>query len=179
MVYRLVRIGALVCAATLSLGCGKGSDSGGSDGAYASRAAAARGVDIEGTVVASPATHGGALLVFAFANLAPGADPASAAAASVDIVDAHGAFLLTNVESGSLTLVFLLDTNNDGAIDTGDPTAVVADTDQGLNNLQPGAQVTLADIRLDFDGHRAIPATIEVAHNGALSPAPTSTPAAR
>lgn len=149
----------------LAAGCGRG-PSGSAESGIASSAA---GVEIGGHVVQRGTR--GSVLVFAYADLAPTDDPAGREPASVGTVAPDGTFDIGVSPSPSVTLVFLADGSNDGAVDEGDPIAVLAS--QELSGLQAGDRVQVIDAKIDFTGHR-VTATVEVAH--AVSAAQTPTP---
>jgi hypothetical protein len=113
----------------------------------------------------------GSILVFAYADLAASDDPAEHEPASVGTLAADGGFDLTVPPCASLTVVFLVDRSHDGVVDRGDSTAAYSSPD--LTDLQPGDRVNLADVAIDFAGHR-VTATVEVSR--ATEPAHTPTP---
>jgi hypothetical protein len=53
------------------------------------------------------------------------------------------------------TAVFLHDKESDGAIDMGDPIAVLLDPEEALQELGDGAAVVLSDVTIDFFRSRA------------------------
>lgn len=130
----------------------------------------AEGVTVIGRV-SDPGTKG-SVLVFAYADLQPNEDPTAREPAAVGTV-ADGGFDLSVQPCPSMSLVFLVDRSHDGAIDAGDPTVVFSSPE--LVDLQPGDQVTLSDVAVDFHGHRAT-AAVEVARANAPAPAQTATP---
>ncbi len=117
----------------------------------------------------------GALLVFAFVGA--NADPTNAELLSVATVEADGGFNLALPPVEALTLAFLADGTNDGAIDEGDPVAVL--TSPALANLQGGELVTADEIALNFTTHKATAGTLDVRRAGAeTARTPTAVPAA-
>jgi hypothetical protein len=152
--------------------CG-GGHSGASSGAAAVTHAPIVGPEEVAVVghIASAGTRG-ALLVFAFAGA--DADPTSAELLSVATVEAEGDFTFTLPPVEALTLAFLADGSNDGAIDGGDPVAKL--TSPALANLQGGELVTLDEVALDFTAHKATAGSLDVRRSGDPEPARTPTP---
>jgi hypothetical protein len=145
-------------------GCGPESDLDSSpQGAPA--AAARAGVQISGTV-ANEAERYGEMLVFAYLDLASNEPHPQAQAEAIDGVGEEGEFLLSTPPAQRLTIVFLDDKENDGAIDANDPIAVLADPEGQLQGLEEGAEVVLSRVTIDFFRKRAGAASIEV-HNAA------------
>ena len=101
----------------------------------------------------------GPILVFAYTDLAPGDDPAVHEPASLATLAPGGNFALEISPAASLTLVFLVDGANDGAVDQGDPIAVLRSPD--LVDLQAGDQVRVSGAKLDFTGQR-VDAVVQV-----------------
>lgn len=114
----------------------------------------------------------GALLVFAFAGA--DADPASAELLSVAAVESGGNFTFTLPPVEALTLAFLADGSNDGAIDGGDPVAML--TSPALANLQGGEVITLDDVALNFTIHKAVAGSLDVRRPGDPEAPRTPTP---
>jgi hypothetical protein len=143
---------------------------GGSSPSETGFAASAAGVSVTGTV-AQKGTKG-SILVFAFADLGPNDDPVNHEAISVAPLSPDGDFDLGVVAAPNLTLIFLADGSNDGAIDQGDPIAKLSAPE--LADLQAGDRVHVGDASIDFHGHR-VSGAIEVTR--ANEPARTPTPA--
>ena len=94
------------------------------------------------------------IFAFAFINLRDPTHFRDYDDAEVIQVPADRAFLIPNLASGSLTLVFLLDevgVNLDGSINVSDPIAVFEDPNGTLHNLSARTQVELVDIDVNFD----------------------------
>jgi hypothetical protein len=144
---------------------------GGSDAAHSTAARGTAGtaaIEVNGRV-AQRGTRG-SVLVFAYLDLAPGDDPAAREPASVSTIGRDGSFDLDVPDAGSLSLVFLADGANDGAIDGGDPVATLSAPE--LAELQPGDRVQIGDAAIDFTAHR-VTATVAVTRaDGSKSPAP-------
>ncbi len=102
----------------------------------------------------------GPILVFAYTDLAPGEDPAVHEPASLATLASDGSFGLEIAPAASLTLVFLADGANDGAVDQGDPIALLRSPD--LADLQAGDQVRVNGAKLDFTARR-VDAAVQVA----------------
>ena len=151
----------------LTAGCGGG----GARTAESGFAGNLAGVDVTGRV-ADRGTRG-SILVFAYTDLAPNDDPSTHEPASVGTLASDGAFEFGVPPAPSLTLVFLADGANDGAVDQGDPIAVLASPD--LTDLQAGDRVQISDAKIDFRARR-VAATVEVLRIGA-EPSRTPTPA--
>lgn len=151
--------------------CGGGHATGGSGAAAASSpvSVGADEVAVNGHV-ASAGTKG-ALLVFAFAGA--DADPTSAELLTVATIEADGSFSFTLPPVEALTLAFLADGSNDGAIDGGDPVALL--TSPALANLQGGELVAIDGLALNFSVRKATAGSLDVRHPGA-EPARTPTP---
>ncbi|MDX2168523.1 MAG: hypothetical protein SF182_15720 [Deltaproteobacteria bacterium] len=152
--------------------CG-GGHSGAGSGAAAVSAGPAVGADevvVSGHITA-PGTRG-ALLVFAF--LGADADPTSAELLSVSTVESDGAFGFTLPPVETLTLAFLADGSNDGAIDGGDPVAVL--TSPALANLQGGELVTVDEVALNFTARKATAGVLDVRRSGEPARTPTPVP---
>lgn len=101
----------------------------------------------------------GPILIFAYTDLAPGEDPTVHEPASLATLGTDGSFALEISPAASLTLVFLADGANDGAVDQGDPIAVLRSPD--LADLQPGDQVRVSGAKLDFTARR-VDAAVQV-----------------
>jgi hypothetical protein len=154
----------------LAAGCGGPAPQGVQSGGAATTAA----VEIAGRV-AERGTRG-SILVFAYVDLAPGADVSAHEAASVSTLAADGDFDLIVPPSASLSLVFLADGSNDGVVDEGDPIALL--TNPELVDLREGDRVQLADVRIDFRAH-AVTATMDIVRAGAPPEhTPTAVPGA-
>lgn len=130
---------------------------GGSSGGHTGFAPNTGAIEIAGRVAIAGAK--GSVLLFAYTDLAPADDPAGREPASVSIVNSGGGFDMAVPGSGTVTLVFLADSANDGVIDPRDPTAVL--TAPELAELQPGDRVQISDATVDFARH-AVTATIDV-----------------
>ncbi len=113
----------------------------------------------------------GSVLVFAYIDPSTAEDSPSREPASVGTVAPDGGFDVAVPPSQSLTLMFLADSSNDGAVDEGDPIAVL--TSPELTALQAGDRVQITDAKIDFTSHR-VTATIEVTRSA--SPERTPTP---
>jgi hypothetical protein len=163
----------LVALPILVLSACGGGHSGANSGAATVASAPLVGADEVGVVghITSAGTRG-ALLVFAFAGA--DADPASAELLSIATVEAQGGFSFTLPPVEALTLVFLADGSNDGAIDGGDPVAKM--TSPALANLQGGELVTLDEVALNFTTHKATAGNLDVRRPGDPEPARTATP---
>jgi len=61
-------------------------------------------------------------------------------------------FRVTQIKSGSLTVVFLQDhaSNPDGTIDSGDPYAILSDPTRVLRNAINGKTFQISDVDIDF-----------------------------
>jgi hypothetical protein len=70
-------------------------------------------------------------------------------------------------------VVFLVDRAHGGVVDPGD--AIVIYSSPELTDLQADDRVHLADVSLDFHGHRAR-ATVEVSRAGEAAHTPTPVP---
>jgi len=158
---------ALVAVLPLTAGCGGPTPHATQAGSDASAA-----VEVEGRVTQRGTR--GSILVFAYSDLAAGEDPTTREAASVGTLTADGGFDLDVPPSASLSLIFLADGSNDGAVDEGDPIAVLSGPE--LVDLQAGDRVHLADVRIDFTAHHAA-GTIEVMRSGEPQRTPTPVPA--
>jgi hypothetical protein len=161
---RALPLGLLLSMALLAA-CG-----GGSSPSETGFAASASGVSVTGTV--SQKGTKGSIVVFAFADLGPNDDPVNHEAVSVAPLSPDGDFDLGVVAAPNLTLVFLADASNDGAVDQGDPIARLSAPE--LADLQAGDRVHISNASIDFHGHR-VSAALEVAR--ANEPARTPTPA--
>lgn len=135
-------------------------------------AASTGGVAVSGRV--AEAGTRGSILVFAYTDLPANEDPAAHEPASLGTLAADGAFDLTVPPSASLTVVFLVDRSHDGVVDPGDPIAAYSSPE--LTDLQPGDRVNLADVSIDFHGHR-VSATVEVSRASQPGHTPTPIPA--
>lgn len=71
-------------------------------------------------------------------------------------------FTLSDVRNGDLTVLFMQDLDEDGAIDAGDPVAVLEDPDGELADVRAGLTVELTDVDLDY-----APATFPLSLTGA------------
>jgi len=140
-------------------------------GAPSGGAASPVGVEITGHV--ADAGTRGSILVFAYTDIAPGADVSVHEPASVSTLAAGATFDLAVPPCPSLSLVFLADGSNDGVVDEGDPVAVL--TGPELVDLRDGDRVHVADVRIDFRAHR-VTATIEVVRAAGGGPEHTPTP---
>ena len=85
-------------------------------------------------------------------------------------VTTQGNFVRNNVKTGSETIFFWVDANNDGTIDPGDPLAELSDPQGELGDVQAGQTVTLANVTISFNDDTAS-ADITVG----LTPTPTPT----
>lgn len=159
---------ALVAVLPLTAGCGGPTPHVTQSGSDASAAA----VEVSGRVTQRGTR--GSILVFAYSDLAAGEEPTTREAASVGTLTTDGGFDLDVPPSASLSLIFLADGSNDGAVDEGDPIAVLSGPE--LVDLQGGDRVHLADVRIDFTAHRAA-GTIEVVRSGEPQRTPTPVPA--
>lgn len=146
--------------------CGGGSSP--SETAFSANAA---GVSVSGNV--SQKGTKGSILVFAFADLGANDDPVNHEAISVAPLSPDGEFDLGVTAASNLTLVFLADGSNDGAVDQGDPIAKLSAPE--LADLQPGDRVHIGDASIDFHGHR-VTAAIEVARANEPAVTPTAAP---
>jgi hypothetical protein len=169
MTHRRWRGIALGGLAALAAACG-GGPSGSAESGVAPSAA---GVEVSGHVVQRGAR--GSVLVFAYGDLGATDDPAGREPTSVGSLAPDGSFEIGVPPGTTLTMVFLADGANDGAIDAGDPIAVLASPE--LNGLQAGDRVQISDAKLDFAGHR-VDATVEVARAAAPAHTPTPVPGA-
>jgi|SRR5262245_7501080 len=151
----------------LAVGCGGPAPRGAQSGGAASTSA----VEVSGR--ASERGTRGPVLVFAYNDLAAGEDPAVREPLSVGTVTQDGGFDLSLPPSATLTLVFLADGSNDGAIDEGDPIALFSSPE--LTDLEAGDRVQITDMHIDFKARRA-DGTIEVVR-AAGEPVRTPTPA--
>ena len=133
----------------------------GSGGAHSGSSATSAVIAVSGRT-AERGTRG-SILVFAYGDLGPSDDPSVREALAVGSMAADGSFDLAVPPGGALTLVFLADGSNDGAIDEGDPIAVLSSPE--LSELEAGDRVQIADLRIDFKAHRAS-ANVEVARVG-------------
>lgn len=138
----------------------------------ASGGGAQAGVQITGNV----AQGKGRLLVFVYVNLPPDVTPAAAEPTSVAGVALDRRFALGEVPPGNVTVLVLVDNGNDGAIDPGDPIALLNDPEHRLSGLQAGDQVTIRDLAVDAANGRATAASIDVKRTqvAAAAVAPTS-----
>ncbi len=129
--------------------------------------------DAEVTVnghISAPGTKG-QLLVFAFAGA--GGEVGDREAVAVSVVDRGGNFALSLPPTDALTLAFLADGANDGAIDGGDPTCVLSAPQ--LVELHGGDVVAISDVSLNFSTRQAAAAAIDV-QRASGTPANTPTP---
>jgi hypothetical protein len=138
-------------------------------------AAAPVGVQISGAV-ANEETRHGEMLVFAYVDLAPNEPPANSQAAGVAGVGDDGGFLLTTPSAKHLTIVFLHDKESDGAIDMGDPIAVLLDPEEALQELGDGAAVVLSDVTIDFFRSRAGAESMDVRNSSVADVTATADP---
>ncbi len=115
----------------------------------------------------------GPILVFAYTDLAAGEDPAVHEPASLATLGADGSFDLEISPAASLTLVFLADGANDGAVDQGDPIALLRSPD--LADLQAGDQVRVSGVKLDFTARR-VDAAVQVTRAPVTPQAATAQP---
>lgn len=139
-------------------------------GAASSAAVVSDEVGIRGQVSARGTK--GALLVFAFAG--NGKDVVNAEPLSIATVDPDGQFSFTIPPGpGGLTIAFLADGSNDGAIDGGDPVAIL--TSPALADLAAGDTVQLSDVSLDFSSGKANAGSIDARPVDAAGPARTPT----
>ena len=83
-------------------------------------------------------------------------------------VSTQGTFSRNNVTSGSETIFFWVDSNDDGTIDPEDPLAQLIDSESRLADVQAGQTVTLANVSISFNNDTAT-ADITVG----LTPTPT------
>jgi len=144
----------------------------GSTASSGSTATTSASVDLSGRAVERGTR--GPILVFAFSDLAATDDPSVREPIAVGTMAADGNFELAAPPSAALTLVFLADGSNDGAIDEGDPIAILASPE--LSDLEAGDRVQVADLRIDFKARRAA-ATVEVARvGGDVARTPTPAP---
>lgn len=122
--------------------------------------------------VATPGTKG-PLLVFAVGGTAP--EVADRETLGVAAIDAQGDFSLTIAPADTVAFAFLADGANDGAIDGGDPVALL--TGPSFSGLGGGEVVTLSDVALDFAGRKAAAGAIDVQRPGAAAAfTPTAQP---
>src|SRR5262249_44701362 len=99
--------------------CGEGPKSSPSAGG-----AGASGVEISGTI--APKTPDTAkLLVFAYVDVPANVAPATLEPASVSAIGPDLSFTLNGIAPGSVTILVLADKGSDGAIDPGDPIALL------------------------------------------------------
>jgi hypothetical protein len=82
----------------------------------------------------------------------------------------QGEFTRNNIQTGSQTIFFWVDTDQTGTITPDDPLAELVDTQGQLADIQAGQTVTLSSVRIDFVGQTAT-ADITVG----LTPTPTPT----
>ncbi len=164
---------------TLVTACGGGHSGGGAGGAAAGPGATVaepafipEEVAVTGHVTAAGTK--GPLLLFAYVGAE--ANPGNAELLSVATIEADGSFAFTVPPIEALTLVFLADGANDGAIDGGDPVAVL--TSPALANLQGGAQVTIDEVALNFTTHKATAGGLDVRRSGEALRTPTPVPVA-
>jgi hypothetical protein len=124
--------------------------------------------------VSAPGTKG-PLLVFAVAGNAP--EVADRETLGVAAIDAQGDFALTIAPAEAVAFAFLADGANDGAIDGGDPVALL--TGPSFTALGGGEVVTLSDVALDFTARKASAAAVDVQRPGAATAefTPTAVPA--
>lgn len=167
----------VLTAFALLLGCGDGAttfEAANPQSESLPTSAAPAEVEVLGTLAGDSKA---APLVFVFADLPETADLADSEPVTVGAVGANGHFSLSVPPAAKLTLVFLADTAHDGAIDTGDPTAILVDPERSLESLQGGDRVLVSDIEPDFAGGKAVAAGFTVERSAAAEPAPTPTPA--
>jgi hypothetical protein len=68
------------------------------------------------------------------------------------LLDNAGTFKIPDVESGSITIMFLLDEPQpDGQIDAGDDYAIFSDSDRDLNSVKGGRTVNVPEIEILYD----------------------------
>ena len=151
----------------LLLGCGEASE-------LSTPSSSRPAADISGNLVETGAAES-SVLVFAFGDMPADSDLAQHQPTYVGSVGTNGEFILSSPPGGVLTVVFLADAANDGAIDPGDSVAVLTDEAQQLYDLQEGDQVNLVDVHLDFTTRQARADRIDMVR--ALTPVPTRTPA--
>ena len=155
----MMDIGRWIAPLLLLAACGEGRVAG--IPPQDSSGAVAEGIEITGTLSREVADSD-TLLLFAFVNVPPDIPPQALEPASVSAVTHDRRFGLSNVPPGSVTIVLLTDKGHDGAIDPGDPIAVLDDPYRRLAGLQAGDQVTIKDVTIDGAHARAAAAVIKV-----------------
>ena len=149
---------------------------GGPSGSVSGGAAGVATVNVSEVAVTghiSAAGTKGPLLVFALVGDA--GEPAERETLAVATVDADGNFSFTMPPVEVASFAFLADGSNDGVIDGGDPIAVLSGP--SFANLDGGQTVVLTDVALDFTGHKAMAANIDVQRAGGETRTPTAVPA--
>ena len=94
------------------------------------------------------------ILVFVFTNLVDDGTFSSFDDGEVVVLPTtESSFTLEDVDSGDISVIFLLDNAGDtadGTIDTGDPIAVLADPDDDLEDVRAGLTVTIERVDINF-----------------------------
>lgn len=94
------------------------------------------------------------IVIFIFTNLRdPGTFQEFDSGEVVVVKNGTIEFSMEQVESGDLTVVFLLDnpgTEADGQIDEGDPVAILDDPDKELEDTRSGLTIEIDDIDINF-----------------------------
>ncbi len=144
-----LRVLAMVLIAAASAHCGNGTLEYGGD-----RDNTKTVVTIRGTLDDVIPVTTRDIVVFAFTNLRdPGVFQDFDDGETVVIAAGSSEFSIADVDSGDITVVFLLDdpgNEADGQIDDGDPIATLADPDNELENVRAGLTVEARDIDINF-----------------------------
>ena len=169
----MIRAARIVFPLAVALAaCGEGPKS--DSVSLGSRVAPTSGVEIAGTFAAKTPDFG-RLLVFAYANVPPDAAPAELEPASVSAIGPNRDFALSSVPPGNVTILVFADKGSDGAIDPGDPIAILDDPSHQLTALQAGDGVVITDLAFDAAHGKATAGAIEVRRAAAQTSPATQT----
>ncbi len=155
--------------AALLIGCGQ---SHGPGSTSASSETGSLGTSITGNVASGIGAHDPSVLVFVL-NISDD-NPTPNSPVGVGMVGKDGSFAVTDLPAGRLSLIFLRDDANDGAMDPQDVRARYSDKAGDLR-LEDGDRAELVDVQIDFASGKAVSTSVNVARNGGE---PTPTPEA-